>query len=119
MRSNHEETWAAAAIAALLLASSPAHADEAVAEPVPHLGEGDHFTIDPVVDGVLIAGGIGFTFLLGQVLSTGEIQPVPPGDFHKLLSIDRVAVTQTIDPHAARYSDIGLYTAYGYALLDP
>jgi membrane-associated phospholipid phosphatase len=28
-------------------------------------------------------------------------------------------VTQTIDPNANLYSNIGLYTAYGYALLDP
>ena len=68
---------------------------------------------------MLIAGGIGFTELLGLVLSTGEIRPVPPGDQDKLLSIDRVAVTQTIDPNANLYSNIGLYAAYGYALLDP
>ena len=108
-----------ASVAAVSLASAPARADDPTPESIPHLGEGEHFTIDPVVDGVLIAGGVGFTELLGFVLSTGEIQPVPPGDPNKLLSIDRVAVTQTIDPNANLYSNIGLYAAYGYAVLDP
>ena len=108
-----------ASVAAVAIASGPARADDPAPESIPHLGDGEHFTIDPVVDGVLIAGGIGFTELLGLVLSTGEIQPVPPGDWHKLLAIDRVAVTQTIDPNANLYSNIGLYAAYGYALLDP
>lgn len=108
-----------AAVAAVTVSSARARADDPIPESIPHLGEGEHFTIDPVVDGVLIAGGVGFTGLLGLVLSTGEIQPVPPGDKDKLLSIDRVAVTQTIDPNAGLYSNIGLYTAYGYALLDP
>ena len=112
--------WLFASVAAVItIASAPARADDPVPESIPHLGDGDHFTIDPVVDGVLIAGGIGFTELLGLVLSTGEIQPVPPGDPNKLLAIDRVAVTQTIDPNANLYSNIGLYAAYGYAVLDP
>ena len=110
-----------ASVAAVIIASAPApaRADDPVPESIPHLGDGEHFTIDPVVDGVLIAGGVGFTELLGLVLSTGEIQPVLPGDKNMLLSIDRVAVTQTIDPNANLYSNIGLYAAYGYALLDP
>lgn len=108
-----------ASLTAITLAAGPARADDATLEAIPHLGDGEHFTIDPVVDGVLIAGGVGFTELLGFILSTGEIQPVPPGDPKMLLSIDRVAVTQTIDPNAGLYSNIGLFTAYGYALLDP
>jgi membrane-associated phospholipid phosphatase len=81
----------------------------------PHLDPSQHFTIDPVVDGVLIVGGLGFAGLLSLILSTGEIQPVPPGSPDKLLSIDHAAVTQTIDPNANLYSNIGLYAAYGYA----
>jgi len=108
-----------AAVAAMTLVSASARADDPPPEAIPRLGDGEHFVIDPVVDGVLIAGGTGFSYLLGLVLSTGEIQPVPPGSPDKLLSIDRVAVTQVIDPHAGTYSDIGMYAAYGYALLDP
>jgi membrane-associated phospholipid phosphatase len=103
----------------MTLASASARADDPTREAVPRLGDGEHFVIDPVVDGVLIAGGVGFTGMLGLVLSTGEIRPVPPGSPDNLLSIDRTAVTQTIDPDANLYSNIGLYTAYGYALLDP
>ena len=86
------------------------------------LEEGQHFSLDPVSDGVLTASGFGFAFLLGAILGTGEIKPpLPSTSFStsSLLSIDRIAVTQTIDPHAAMYSNIGLYTAIGFAVLDP
>ena len=85
----------------------------------PRVADGQHFTIDPVVDGVLVAGGASFDLLLGLVVSTGEIRPQPLGSPDVLLSFDRVAVTQTIDPHAGTISNIGLWTAYGYAILDP
>jgi membrane-associated phospholipid phosphatase len=102
---------------ALGFAPRAAHADPA--PPAPRLKEGQHFRIDPVVDGVLIAGGAGFSILLSEILSTGEIVPVPPGNPDKLLSIDHVAITQTIDPHAGTYSNIGLGVAIGYAIADP
>jgi len=86
---------------------------------VPHLPDNQHFTIDPVVDGLLVVGGETFDVLLGLILSTNEIRPQTPGDPSHLLSIDRWAVTQKIDPHAGTYSTIGLWTAYGYAVLDP
>jgi undecaprenyl-diphosphatase len=94
------------------LGSSTAKADP------PRQDPGQHFTIDPVTDGLLIAGGASLTGLLSLVLSTGEIRPSPPGDPSKLLSIDRGAVTQTIDPNAALYSDVALYTSVGFAVLD-
>ena len=83
------------------------------------LAESQHFTIDPVFDGVLIAGGFGFAGLTGLVLQTGEIRPTPPADYHVLLSIDRVAVTQRVDPNASRYSDFGLWALVAYAVVDP
>jgi membrane-associated phospholipid phosphatase len=104
------------ALALLAVAARSAAAQEP--EPAPHFEPSQHFTIDPVVDGVLIVGGVGFAQVLGLILSTNEIKPNPPGDPANLLSIDRVAVTQTIDPHAGTYSTIGLYSAYGYAALD-
>jgi membrane-associated phospholipid phosphatase len=85
----------------------------------PRLGRSEHFTVDPVVDGVIIAGGAAFTGLLSLILSTGEIRPGLPGDPDRLLGIDRVAVNQTIDPNANLLSNIGLWSAYGYAILDP
>ena len=109
-------------VAGVLLASVPARADEPTWGAIPHLGEGQHFTIDPVVDGVLIAGGATFSELLGLILSTGEIKPTPlqPGDADKLLSIDRVAVTQNIDPNAGTLSNHrALRRRTAYAVLDP
>ena len=111
--------WASLLLATLFFRSMAAHADAPPADPSPHLGEGEHFTIDPVVDGVLTVGGAGFSTMLGLILSTGEIRPVTPGDPNNLLPIDRVAVTQKIDPHAGTYSNLGLWTAYGFAILDP
>jgi undecaprenyl-diphosphatase len=99
------------AIGALLLPGL-AHAD-------PPRKDGQHFTIDPVADGVVITAGAGFSGLLGLVLSTGEITPTPPGPKSNLLGIDQIAVTQTLDPHAGTYSNIGLWAAVGYAVLDP
>ncbi len=79
-----------------------------------------HFVIDPVTDGVLIAAGIGFSTLLGAILGTGEIRPTAPtAGPNVLLPIDRAAVTQTPDPNAPRYSDLGLYAASGFAVIDP
>jgi membrane-associated phospholipid phosphatase len=113
-------------VVATLLTPFVAHADPPTPPPSPAapfrvpLEEGQHFTLDPVVDGVLTAAGFGFSGTLELVLSTGEIRPPAPAVAAKsLLFFDRVAVTQTIDPHAATYSDIGLGTAIGFAVLDP
>jgi membrane-associated phospholipid phosphatase len=97
----------------VLSVQSVAHAD-------PPLQPGQHFTVDPVIDGVLVASGVGFSALLGDVLGTGELRPVtPPSDASILLPFDRVAVTQTIDPKASMYSNIGLWVATGFAVADP
>jgi membrane-associated phospholipid phosphatase len=106
----------AAAGAVVLSAAPAAHADEPSL--TPRFEKSQHFTIDPVVDGVLIATSYGFSVLLDMILSTGEIRPSLPGSTDKLLAIDRVAVTQSIDPHAGTYSNIGIWVAYGYVLLD-
>ena len=106
----------AAAGAVVLSAAPAAHADEPSL--TPRFEKSQHFTVDPVVDGVLISTSYGFSLLLGLVLGTGEIRPSLPGSTDKLLAIDRVAVTQSIDPHAGTYSNIGIWVAYGYVLLD-
>ncbi len=82
--------------------------------------EGQHFTLDPVADGALTGAGFGFSLLLGAVLSTGEITPPQISQpASALLSIDRSAVSQTIDKNAGTYSNIGLYAALGFAVVDP
>jgi membrane-associated phospholipid phosphatase len=106
----------AAAGAVVCSAAHAAYADELLL--APRFEESQHFTIDPVVDGVLITTGLVFSEILGMVLSTGEIKPSLPGSKDTLLGIDRVAVTQSIDPHAGRYSDIAIWAAYGYVLAD-
>jgi membrane-associated phospholipid phosphatase len=110
-----------AALAAVLVLSILMARGARADERTPRLPDSQHFTIDPVVDGVLIVGGVTFDTLLSQVLSTGEIKPIPPSPdaVNHLLSIDRAAVTQTIDPHASSYSNLGLYAAFTYAVVDP
>jgi undecaprenyl-diphosphatase len=103
--------WALTALGLSVL-PSVARADDATPS--------DHFAIQPVADGAVIITGAGFATLLGLVLDTGEIQPllVQPGAESRLLGIDRIAVTQAVDPHAGTYSDIGLYTGIGLAVID-
>jgi len=77
------------------------------------------FKVDPVADVVLIAAGLGFAGLDELILSTGEIAPQRPGSTDKLLSIDRVAVTQTVDTGANGRSNVGLGIAIAFAAIDP
>ena len=109
---------AAALVALSLGAPAPARADDppkaaAAAKPDPL------FKVDPVADVVLVAAGLGFSGLNELILSTGEIAPQRPGSPSKLLSIDRIAVTQVVDPNAGTYSNIGLGVAVAFAALDP
>lgn len=90
------------------------------AEPAPETRV--RFDVDPVADGALILGVGGFALLLDQVNSTGEISPQqisPNFDRSKLLSIDRGALDQNPDSNAGMMSNIGLYTAIGFAVVDP
>ena len=121
-----------ALLSAIFAPCRRAHADPAPPPPSPSpspppsifggppLQPGQHFSLDPVADGALTAVGFGFTFLLGEILGTGEIKPPPISvPTSSLLSIDRPAVTQTIDPNAATVSDVLLYSTIGFAVLDP
>jgi len=115
---NHPLRRAAIVVCLSIVAWAPSSARADEPGP-PHFPDNQHFTIDPIVDGLLVAGGATFDSLLSLILSTNEIRPQPPGSPDNLLSIDRGAVTQKIDPHAGTYSNIGLWTAYAYAVLDP
>jgi membrane-associated phospholipid phosphatase len=80
------------------------------------------FIADPVVDGSVLALGGGWAILSTMIIGTGEIRPQQIDTNFKstnLLSFDRIAVTQTLDPNAAMRSNIGLGVAIGYAALDP
>jgi undecaprenyl-diphosphatase len=111
--------WGLAVAVSALLATSPASADP----PAPAAAvraEGQHFTIDPVADGTITVASMGLSYALGAVLGTGEIRPIgTPADPSVLLPIDRGALTKTFDSTASTYSDIGLWVATGFAVLDP
>jgi undecaprenyl-diphosphatase len=77
-----------------------------------------HFSVDPIADGVIIAAGGGTAGLLELILSTGEIVPQKPGPQSNLLSFDQTAVSQTVDLNAATISNIGLGAAIGFAAVD-
>ncbi len=80
------------------------------------------FDVDPVADGALILGVGGFALLLDEVNSTGEIRPQqisPNFNRAQLLAIDRGALSQNPDSKAGMLSNVGLYAAVGYALIDP
>jgi len=91
----------------------------AVAPPSPQDPVKDqHFSVDPIADGVIIAAGGGTAGLLELILSTGEIVPQKPGSPSNLLSFDQTAVSQTVDPNAAMLSNVGLGAAIGFAAVD-
>src|SRR5579859_7648745 len=109
--------WHARAAMMATAALITAFASTGSADPPPEPGQ--HFTVDPVSDGLIAGTGVGLSTLLGAILATGEIRPSPPPvSASALLSIDRVAVTQTIDPNASTYSNIVLWAASGFAVLD-
>jgi membrane-associated phospholipid phosphatase len=80
------------------------------------------FDIDPVADIGIIAVSLGFAGVLDLINSTGEIRPqqiAPNFDRSKLIGIDRGAISQTPDPNAGTYSNIGMIAAVGFAFVDP
>ena len=80
------------------------------------------FDSDPVADGAIIGVSLGFAAMLDMINSTGEVRPQQISSSFRtsqLLGIDRGAVSQTVDGNARTYSNIGLFTAGAFALLDP
>jgi undecaprenyl-diphosphatase len=104
-------------------AKSPARAktlEPQVAEPKPP-GRVT-FQSDPIADGAIIGVSLGFAYVLGQINSTGEIRPQQierTFDRSQLLAIDRAAVNQNVDPNASVVSNIGLWLAGTFAVVDP
>jgi undecaprenyl-diphosphatase len=111
----------------VLVATGVAAADEPPArpsslEPFVPPPPVQRFEAEPVRDGAILGISLGFAGVLGLINSTGEVHPQQVAadfDIGNLLAIDRGAVTQTIDPNASRYSDIGLYAALAFAAADP
>jgi membrane-associated phospholipid phosphatase len=80
------------------------------------------FDADPVRDGAVIAISIGFAGLLDMVIGTGEVRPQQISadfDTEDLLPLDRYAVQQDFSSNASMYSNLGLFAAVGFAVVDP
>ena len=76
---------------------------------------------DPIADGAVLGIAAGFGILSDMIISTGELRPQqisPTFSTSQLLGIDRIAVTQHVDPNARTLSNIGLYAALSYTLID-
>lgn len=79
------------------------------------------FTADPVGDTAVILLALTFGLLSSEILSTGEIQPQQISakfSTHKLLGIDRGAISQTLDSNANQWSNLGLYASIAYVAGD-
>jgi undecaprenyl-diphosphatase len=77
---------------------------------------------DPITDGSIIAISAGFAGLLELVAGTGEVRPQQISqsfDRNSLLGIDRGALSQRLDSNASTFSNIGLFAAVGFAVVDP
>lgn len=86
--------------------------------PPPH---GARFTADPVADGGVLALSVAFGVLSSAILGTGEIRPQqirPSFAPSSLLAIDRGAIRQSLDSNASTLSNIGLFSAVAYAVVD-
>ncbi len=82
---------------------------------------GARLQADPIADGAILGIAAGFAGLSTMIISTGELRPQqisPTFNVSQLLAIDRSAVTQTADPNARTLSNIGLYAALSYTLID-
>lgn len=80
------------------------------------------FDVDPLADVGIVAGSLAFAGMLDLVNGTGEIRPQQISPTFKrsdLLGIDRIALSQHVDPHAGRNSTIGLFAAVAFAFIDP
>ncbi len=103
--------------------SSEKRTETLVPKPVytaPTLG-GSRLQADPIADGAMLGIALGFAGLSTVILSTGEIRPQQISSTFttsQLLGIDRTAIMQTVDPNAAVISNVGLYAAIGYTVID-
>jgi membrane-associated phospholipid phosphatase len=102
-----------------LVTASPAPASRVIDDVSPARAS---FTVDPIADGALLVGTGAFAGLLNLINGTGEVRPQqisPTFELSSLLAIDRGAISQSVDPNARSYSNVGLAAAVGYAILDP
>lgn len=103
--------------------TSPKRSETLEPRPVyqPSTLNGSRLQADPIADGAVLGISAGFAVLSDLIISTGELRPQqisPTFTPSQLLGIDRIAVTQHVDSHARMLSNIGLYAAISYTLID-
>lgn len=97
--------------------SPPPTEDPAKKPPTPfHLRP---FEIDPLADGALIGLSGSFAILTELIIGTGELKPQQPVDASRLIAMDRAVVKEQFDSSASTRSNIGLYAAVAFAVIDP
>lgn len=77
------------------------------------------FEIDPLADGALIGLSGSFALLTEVIIGTGELKPQQPVDSSRLIAMDRAVVKEQFDSNASSRSNIGLYAAVAFAVIDP
>jgi membrane-associated phospholipid phosphatase len=103
--------------------TSPKRSETLEPRPVyqPSTLNGARLQADPIADGAVLGISAGFAILSDLIISTGELRPQqisPTFTPSQLLGIDRIAVTQHVDSNARMFSNIGLYAAVSYTLID-
>lgn len=98
---------------------SPARKSSLAPKPALPAPPHKHFVAEPVSDAATLGIAVGFYAVSERLNSSGELRPQQPVASSRLSTIDRWAITQTIDPQAERLSSYGLYGATGWSLLHP
>jgi membrane-associated phospholipid phosphatase len=77
------------------------------------------FVAEPVSDGAILSLSLGTAALSEAILGTGEIVPQQPQSVDRLLGIDRGTVTDNPEPGWATASNVGIFGAVAFAVVDP
>lgn len=80
------------------------------------------FVVDPLIDGGIVVSSSAFAGLLELIGGTGELRPQqisPDFKSSNFIWMDRVTLVQNVDPNARSLSNIGLFVAGTFAVVDP
>jgi undecaprenyl-diphosphatase len=77
------------------------------------------FVADPVADGAVLSFAVSSAALSEAILNTGEITPQQPQDPSRLFVLDRPVIDMKPVPAWGTVSSVGLFSAVGFAVVDP
>jgi membrane-associated phospholipid phosphatase len=77
------------------------------------------FVADPLSDSAVLAISAGWVALSQSIISSGELRPQQPVSDAKLTAMDRWATKQDFDENAPMRSNIVLWSAAAFAVVDP